>query len=102
MTARLRRAAARLVGAGSPVAAVCAWLCRGWPTAHSAFTAHADGLLAEPAPVSVLGIDETRRGKPTWKQDPDTGKWLRSERFETNFVDPAGDQGLLGETAGAR
>jgi len=48
----------------------------------------------------VLGVDETRRGRPTWEQDPVTGKWRRSERFETNFVDLTGDQGLLGQTAG--
>lgn len=30
----------------------------------------------------------------------ETGKWRLSERFETNFVDLAGDQGLLGQTAG--
>ena len=38
-------------------------------------------------PVSVLGIDETRRGRPTWTQDPESLRWSRSERFETNFVD---------------
>ena len=45
-------------------------------------------------------MDETRRGRPTWTQDPDTGKWRLSERFETNFVDLAGTQGLLGPCAG--
>jgi transposase len=55
---------------------------------------------AEPAPTAVLGIDETRRGRPVWVQDPATGRWGLSERFETNFVDLAGDQGLLGQTAG--
>ena len=37
-----------------------------WPTAHRAFVAHADAELAEPQPTPVLGIDETRRGKPRW------------------------------------
>ena len=41
-----------------------------WPTAHRAFVAHADTLLAEPEPVRVLGIDETRRGKPRWSRAP--------------------------------
>jgi len=34
-----------------------------WPTAHAAFVAHAEAVLGDPAPVAVLGIDETRRGK---------------------------------------
>jgi hypothetical protein len=35
-----------------------------WPTAHRAFITHAEALLSEPEPTPVLGIDETRRGKP--------------------------------------
>ena len=32
--------------------------------------------------VSVLGIDETRRGKPIWAQDPSTKRWvLVADRF---------------------
>jgi transposase len=37
-----------------------------WPTANRAFGEHAQRLLTEPA-VRVLGIDETRRGKPRWE-----------------------------------
>jgi transposase len=45
-----------------------------WHTTHEAFAAHTDTALAgEVEPVVVLGIDETRRGKPKWVQDPDTG-----------------------------
>ena len=61
---------------------------------------HAEQLLAEPEPVTVPGIDETRRGRPVWVQNPDTGRWALTERFETSSVDLAGDQGLLGQTAG--
>jgi len=57
-------------------------------------------VLTAPAPVQVLGIDETRRGRPRWTQDADTGRWVKLERFETNFVDLAGPAGLLGQTAG--
>ena len=71
-----------------------------WPISHAAFVVHADALLAEPAAVVVLGIDETRRGRPVWSQHEDTRRWTVSERFETNFVDLAGEQGLLGQTAG--
>jgi transposase len=49
--------------------------------------------------VRVVGIDETRRGRPKWTQNPDASRWERSERFETNFVDLYGWQGLLGQTA---
>jgi len=48
----------------------------------------------------VLGIDETRRGKATWIKDEASGKWARTERFETNFVDLSGAGGLLGQAAG--
>ncbi len=51
-------------------------------------------------PVTVLGIDETRRGRPSWVQDELTGRWRLTERFETNFVDLTGPQGLLGQTSG--
>lgn len=47
-----------------------------WPIAHAAFIAHTAAELDAPLPpVSVLGIDEIRRGKPQWAQDPDSGKW---------------------------
>jgi hypothetical protein len=45
----------------------------------------------------VLGIDETRRGAPKWVQDAETSRWVRTERFETNFTDLAGTGGLLGQ-----
>jgi len=77
-----------------------------WPTAHRAVIAYADRVLIEPeplaGPVAVLGIDETRRGKPRWHQDPDTGRWVRTDRWHTGFVDISGDQGLLGQTVGRR
>jgi len=48
------------------------------PTAHAAFVAHADAVLGEVAPVAVLGIDETRRGKPRWTRDQVSGRWVRN------------------------
>lgn len=47
----------------------------------------------------MLPIDETRRAGPAWSKD-DNGKWHRSERFETNFIDLSGPGGPLGQTAG--
>ncbi len=99
ITGRTRRAAAVAVGSGRSVSAVTKELPMSWPVAHAAFVAHAQAHLVEPAAPRVLGIDETRRGRPRWSKDDD-GKWHRSERFETNFVDLSGPGGLLGQTAG--
>jgi hypothetical protein len=66
----------------------------------TAWVRHADSVLAEPEPVVVLGIDETRRGRAKWVQDEVTKKWRLTERFETNFVDLQGSQGLLGQASG--
>jgi len=74
----------------------------GWATVHAAYITHVDGPLALPLPVVVvLGIDETRRGKPVWAQDPVTGRWvLVCDRWHTGFVDAAGTGGLLGQVEG--
>ena len=100
VTGRCRRAAGAAVGSGRSVAAVTGDFVLSWPTVHAAFVTHAEERLVEPAPAEVLGIDETRRGRPRWCRDIETGRWVRLERFETNFVDLAGDGGLLGQTAG--
>ena len=71
-----------------------------WPTAHAAFVEHADALLLDPEPTAVLGIDETRRGKPRWVRDSPDESWRRVDPYDTGFVDLAGDQGLLGQREG--
>jgi transposase len=81
------------------VSAVAAEYQMSWPVAHRHYAAHADGLLTEPDPPVVLGIDETRRGAPKWIQN-ETGRWVRTERFETNFTDASGTGRLLGQVAG--
>ncbi len=105
LTGRLRRSVAHQIGEGLAVSVASEGLMS-WPIAHAAFVSHADALLAEPEPVRVLGIDKTRRGRPRWTQDQDTGGWVKLERFETNFVDLTGDsdrpQGLLGQASGRR
>ncbi len=98
LTGRLRRYVARRVEEGSAVSVAAAELMS-WPIAHAAFVAGADAQLPEPQSTPVLGIDETRRGRPAWVQQSD-GRWRLTERFETNFVDLTGGQGLLGQTAG--
>jgi transposase len=100
LTGRLCRLLARQVASGRSVAAVAAQYQVSWPVTHARFVQHADGLLTEPSAPVVLGIDETRRGTPRWIQDPATGKWARTERFETNFTDLSGDGRLLGQVAG--
>jgi hypothetical protein len=47
----------------------------------------------------VLGLDETRFGRPRWVRGPGDG-WSRSDPWETEFVDLAGGQGLLGQVDG--
>ncbi len=42
--------------------------------AHAAFTVHAEALLRQPAAVTVLGIDETRRGRPRWTRCEQRGQ----------------------------
>jgi transposase len=100
LTGRLCRLLARQVASGRSVAAVAAQYQVSWPVTHARFVQHADGLLTEPSAPVVLGIDETRRGTPKWIQDPATGKWARTERFETNFTDLSGTGRLLGQVAG--
>jgi transposase len=73
-----------------------------WPVAHRAYVAHVGELLAEPLPpVCVLGIDETRRGKIRWVQDPVSGRWtVAHDRWHTAVVDVAGTGGLLAHIDG--
>jgi transposase len=73
-----------------------------WPVAHAAYVAHVKDVLAAPLPVvSVLGIDETRRGKIRWVQDPETKRWVvGADRWHTAVVDAHGTSGLLGHIDG--
>jgi transposase len=73
-----------------------------WPVVADAFTAHAVRVLpAEPEPVTVLGIDEVRRGKPRWVWDEQAGSWTTTaDRWHVGFVDLSGGQGLLVQVEG--
>ena len=100
-TQRLRTQIGAAVGdAARSVTEVAAAHGVSWPTAHRAFVAHADALLTEPEPTRVLGIDETRRGKPRWEYCTETQRWVRVDPWDTGFVDLADDQGLLGQREG--
>ncbi len=83
------------------VAAVAGDYRCGWHTVHDHVIAVADAALeAEPAPVVVLGIDETRRGKAKWETDAETGQRIWVDRWDTGLVDITGDQGLLAQING--
>lgn len=100
-TTRLRTQIGRRVGeAARSVVEVAGDAGVSWPTAHAAFVAHAETVLGDPAPVTVLGIDETRRGKPRWTREQLSGRWVRTDPWDTGFVDLGGDQGLLGQVEG--
>jgi hypothetical protein len=100
---RVREHAAHLIGqVGVPVSGAAEQCGLSWPSAHQALIDRVDPVLDKPmAPVRVPGIDETRRGRPRFQRDPDTGRCvLLADRWHTGFVDIDGDQGLLGQVEG--
>jgi hypothetical protein len=97
------RVTSRLRGAAGRAVTQAAWDGGlSWPVVHAAFLDHATAVLpAEPEPVVALGIDETRRGKPRFALNPETGVFEQiTDRWHTGFVDLTGDQGLLGQVEG--
>jgi transposase len=103
-TTRLRTALAVAVENGRDQAEVAAAHGVSWPTVQRAVVVHGAVELVEPAPVTVLGMDETRFGRPRWLPDGehDDGRmrWRRTDPWETGFVDITGDQTLLGQVDG--
>jgi hypothetical protein len=75
-----------------------------WPTVQRAVVARGAVELVEPEPMSVLGMDETRFGRPRWLPDGhhEDGRirWQRTDPWETGFVDIAGEQSLVGQVDG--
>jgi len=72
-----------------------------WRIAHDTFVAHAAAVLPEaPPPVTVLGVDETRRGNAHDEIDPATGAKTWVDRFDTGLVDLGGDRGLFAQVNG--
>lgn len=102
VTRRLRDVAGRAVVLGRTVAQAAREAGLSWPVVHTAFVDHATKILPEePEPVAALGIDETRRGRPRFAPDPETGVFEQvTDRWHTGFVDLTGDQGLLGQVEG--
>jgi transposase len=100
-TTRLRAALAVAVEDGRDQSEVAAAHQVSWPTVQRAVVARGAVELVEPEPVRVLGMDETRFGRPRWMPDgvhPDGRiRWTRTDPWETGFVDITGDQALLGQ-----
>ena len=93
--------AAEVLDKDRSVAAVAGDYQCGWHTVHDHVITVADRALdTEPAPVVVLGIDETRRGKAKWETDDATGQRIWVDRWDTGLVDIIGDQGLLAQVNG--
>ncbi len=103
ITGRLRDAAGAAVALGGrTITAAGRDLGLSWPVVSAAFVDRATATLpAEPGPVAALGIDETRRGRPRFALDPDTGAFEQvTDRWHTGFTDLTGGQGLLGQVEG--
>jgi len=103
-TTRLRAALAVAVEDGRDQAEVAAAHGVSWPTVQRAVVARGAAELVEPEPTTVLGMDETRFGRPRWLPDGyrDDGRirWKRTDPWETGFVDITGGQALLGQVDG--
>lgn len=103
-TTRLRAALAVAVEDGRDQAEVATAHQVSWPTVQRAVVAHGVVELVEPEPTTVLGMDETRFGRPRWLPDgvhvDGRVRWTRSDPWETGFVDISGGQGLLGQVDG--
>jgi transposase len=103
VTPRLRQLCARSVtDSGRTVAEVAASHGVSWHTAHDAFTDAVTSVMdAPPEPVTDLGIDEVRRGRPRFTTDQADGVVRQvADRWHTGFTDLSGAQGLLGQVEG--
>jgi transposase len=107
-TTRLRAALAVAVEDGRDQSEVAAAHGVSWPTVQRAVVVRGAAELVEPEPVRVLGMDETRFGRPRWLSDGvhdgpgEDGRirWRRTDPWETGFVDITGGQSLLGQVDG--
>jgi transposase len=107
-TTRLRAALAVAVEDGRDQSEVALAHGVSWPTVQRAVVVHGAVELVEPEPTTVLGMDETRFGRPRWLPDGihdgpgEDGRirWRRTDPWETGFVDISGNQALLGQVDG--
>jgi hypothetical protein len=103
-TTRLRMALAVAVEDGRDQDEVARAHRVSWPTVQRAVVLRGTVEIAEPEPTAVLGMDETRFGRPVWLPDGEHNdgrtRWARTDPWETGFVDITGDQTLLGQVDG--
>jgi transposase len=102
-TTALRQAAgAAVCDSGRTVVQAGRDLHLSWPIVQHCFEDYAAKVLPKTPPATeAIGIDETRRGKPVWKQNPTSGKWeLVADAWHIGFVDAAGGRGLFGQVEG--
>ncbi|WAX79072.1 transposase [Streptomyces sp. KMM 9044] len=103
LTERLRTACGQAVAdGGRTVVQTGRDLGPSWPVVMRATRTYAERHLPAALPTTeAIGIDETRRGKPVWKQNPDTEKWeLVADAWHIGFVDAIGGRGLFGQVEG--
>lgn len=68
-----------------------------WPTAHAAFASHAETWTWQTRRRSrCWASTRPAAASPRWTRDTDSGRWVRTDPWDTGFVDLCGDQGLLG------
>ena len=74
-----------------------------WPTVQRAVVAHGAVELGEPEPTAVLGMDETRFGRPRWLPDGHYAdgriRWVRTDPWGTGCR-RSPQAGLLGQVDG--
>jgi transposase len=103
LTERLRTACGQaVVDGGRTVVQAGRDLGPTWPVVMRATRAFAERVLPEELlATEAIGIDETRRGRPVWRFDEDSGKWeLVADAWHIGFVDATGGQGLFGQVEG--
>ena len=106
-TTRLRVALAVAVEDGRDQSEVAAAHGMSWPTVSGRSSRTAWWSWSSPS-GGVLGMDETRFGRPRWLPDGhhdgpgEDGRmrWQRTNPWETGFVDITGEQALLGQVDG--
>lgn len=69
-TARLRTAVAEAVEDGRDQDEVATSFGVSWPTVTRVLIAYEHDQLGQPEPTTVLGLDETRFGRPRWRPGP--------------------------------
>ena len=104
ITTRARRAAAQAIGDHlRPASSVAGEFGFDWKIAHDAFVGYAEEVLPDaPPPVTVLGLDETRRGKGKYEIETSTGVKVWVDRFDTGLVDLGGTGGLFAQVNGRK